>query len=48
MRWRGYVAAPIVLAGRSVGFLHGDRDGAPPPAGCDALARFAKGLRRDL
>jgi DNA-binding CsgD family transcriptional regulator len=44
MRWGGYIAAPIVLAGRSVGFLHGDRGGPPEPAGCEALVRFAKGF----
>jgi DNA-binding CsgD family transcriptional regulator len=45
MRWREYVAAPVLMDGRVVGFLHGDR------AGCalrvldrDALARFAEGF----
>jgi DNA-binding CsgD family transcriptional regulator len=44
MRWGGYVAAPIVLGGHTVGFLHGDRDGPPEPTACEALARFAKGF----
>jgi DNA-binding CsgD family transcriptional regulator len=44
MRWRGYVAAPILLGGRAVGFLHGDGDGPPEPVECEALARFAKGF----
>jgi len=47
MRWREYVVAPIVLGGRSVGFLHGDRgrSGAPlGPVERDALGRFAKGF----
>jgi DNA-binding CsgD family transcriptional regulator len=44
MRWHGYVAAPIVLGGQSVGFLHGDGAGGPEAAGCEALARFARGF----
>jgi LuxR family transcriptional regulator, regulator of acetate metabolism len=44
MRWRGYVAAPVVIGGRTVGFLHGDRDGALTAVELEALARFARGF----
>ena len=44
MGWGGHVAAPVVLEGRVIGFLHGDRmlSGAPlRAADRDALWRFA-------
>jgi DNA-binding NarL/FixJ family response regulator len=41
MRWHGYVVAPIVLAGRTVGFLQGDRSGPLRPVDREALVRFA-------
>jgi DNA-binding CsgD family transcriptional regulator len=44
MRWDGYIAAPIVLGGHSVGFFHGDGAAPAEAAGCEALARFAKGF----
>jgi DNA-binding CsgD family transcriptional regulator len=45
MRWRDYVAAPVIMDGRVVGFLHGDRtDGPPRAADREALARFAEGF----
>jgi LuxR family transcriptional regulator, regulator of acetate metabolism len=55
MGWRDYVAAPILLEARVIGFLHGDRAEGPgpgPPADGaavtaldrDALARFAEGF----
>ena len=45
MRWRDYVAAPVIMDGRVVGFLHGDRDGGTPGAADrEALARFAEGF----
>jgi len=31
MRWRGYVAAPIVVTGRVIGFFEGDRRAGPEP-----------------
>lgn len=45
MGWETYVAAPIVLGGRTVGFLHGDRGSAEPPPGAlerEALWRYAE------
>ena len=45
MRWRAYIVAPIVLSGRPVGLIHGDRlDTAPASEDLDALARFARGF----
>ena len=47
MRWDGYLAAPVIMDGRVVGFLHGDRarGGAPlRTVDRDALARFAEGF----
>jgi LuxR family transcriptional regulator, regulator of acetate metabolism len=45
MRWRDYVAAPVIMDGRVVGFLHGDRAaGTPRAADREALARFAEGF----
>jgi len=47
MGWRDYVTAPIVLEGRVIGFLHGDRtapDGTVRPLDRDALASFAQGF----
>jgi DNA-binding CsgD family transcriptional regulator len=51
MGWRDYVAAPIVLEARVIGFLHGDRAEDPghgQPAVTeldrDALVRFAEGF----
>lgn len=47
MRWQDCLVAPVVLAGRVVGFLHGDRRrGAAPlgPVDRDALSRFAVGF----
>ncbi len=47
MRWREYVVAPILLGGRAVGFIHGDRwlsGDAVGTADRDALTRFAKGF----
>jgi DNA-binding CsgD family transcriptional regulator len=45
MRWRAYVAAPVIMDGRVVGFLHGDRaDGPLRAADREALARFAEGF----
>jgi DNA-binding CsgD family transcriptional regulator len=45
MRWGAYVAAPIVLESRVIGFFHGDRAGAPPAAlERDGLVRFADGF----
>jgi DNA-binding CsgD family transcriptional regulator len=47
MRWREYLAAPVIMDGHVVGFLHGDR---PPERAAlrivdrDALARFAEGF----
>jgi LuxR family transcriptional regulator, regulator of acetate metabolism len=47
MRWHEYLAAPVMMDGRVVGFLHGDRapGGAPlRTLDRDALARFAEGF----
>jgi LuxR family transcriptional regulator, regulator of acetate metabolism len=47
MRWHEYLAAPVIMDGRVVGFLHGDRQhgGAPlRTVDRDALARFAEGF----
>jgi LuxR family transcriptional regulator, regulator of acetate metabolism len=44
MGWGEHLAAPVVLEGRVIGFLHGDRDGAGTPlteADRDGLQRFA-------
>jgi DNA-binding CsgD family transcriptional regulator len=44
MRWGEHVATPVVLEGRVIGFLHGDRIASRPPLGAadrDALWRFA-------
>jgi len=46
--WRSYVAAPIVVDGAVVGFLHGDRAASRSPAldriDADALEHFAAGF----
>jgi DNA-binding CsgD family transcriptional regulator/GAF domain-containing protein len=45
MRWRGYVAAPIVVTGRVVGFFEGDRPAGPEPLSAidrEALDLFAR------
>ncbi|HEX6025756.1 MAG TPA: LuxR C-terminal-related transcriptional regulator [Solirubrobacter sp.] len=42
--WRGYVVAPVVIGGQTVGFFHGDRDGPLTAVDEDALARFARGF----
>jgi DNA-binding CsgD family transcriptional regulator len=47
MRWNDYVAAPVIMDGRVVGFLHGDRASERAPlrsVDCDGLARFAEGF----
>jgi LuxR family transcriptional regulator, regulator of acetate metabolism len=45
MRWGDYVAAPIVIESRVIGFFHGDRpDGSVTALDRDALARFAEGF----
>jgi DNA-binding CsgD family transcriptional regulator len=44
LRWRSYVAAPVVLETRVIGFLHGDRDSGVSELDRDALARFAEGF----
>jgi DNA-binding CsgD family transcriptional regulator len=45
MRWGDYVAAPLLMDGRVVGFLHGDRAAGPLRAGeREALSRFADGF----
>jgi DNA-binding CsgD family transcriptional regulator len=45
MGWRAYVAAPVVVEGRVIGFLHGDRADRPlEPADADALEWFAEGF----
>jgi DNA-binding CsgD family transcriptional regulator len=47
MRWSAYLAAPVMMDGRVVGFLHGDRAPAHAPLRAldrDALARFAEGF----
>ena len=44
MGWRGYVVAPVVIGGQTVGFLHGDRDGPLTAVHEEALARFARGF----
>lgn len=47
MAWEAYVTAPIVLEGRVIGFLHGDRRAGGAPLGWlerDALAGFAHGF----
>jgi DNA-binding CsgD family transcriptional regulator len=50
MRWDEYLAAPVIMDGRVVGFLHGDRAHRTPPTrglrsvDRDALARFAEGF----
>lgn len=47
MGWNAYVAAPILLGGRVVGFLHGDRAAHRPPVGPverDALWIFGQGF----
>jgi LuxR family transcriptional regulator, regulator of acetate metabolism len=45
LRWRSYVAAPVVLETRVIGFLHGDRDsGSVRDLDREALARFAEGF----
>ncbi|MDX6723838.1 MAG: LuxR family transcriptional regulator, regulator of acetate metabolism [Solirubrobacteraceae bacterium] len=44
MRWGQHVATPVVLEGRVIGFLHGDRIASGAPLGAadrDALWRFA-------
>jgi LuxR family transcriptional regulator, regulator of acetate metabolism len=47
MRWHEYLAAPVIMDGRVVGFLHGDRTARGAPLRTvdrDALARFAEGF----
>jgi LuxR family transcriptional regulator, regulator of acetate metabolism len=45
LRWRSYVAAPVVLETRVIGSLHGDRDsGSVRDLDREALARFAEGF----
>jgi len=47
MRWHEYLAAPVIMDGRVVGFLHGDRAPGGQPLRTldrDALARFAEGF----
>jgi DNA-binding CsgD family transcriptional regulator len=45
MQWRSYVAAPIVLETRVIGFLHGDRrEGELRRLELEALRRFAEGF----
>jgi LuxR family transcriptional regulator, regulator of acetate metabolism len=47
MRWHEYLAAPVIMDGRVVGFLHGDRTPGGSPLrnlDRDALARFAEGF----
>jgi DNA-binding CsgD family transcriptional regulator len=45
LRWGSYVAAPVVLETRVIGFLHGDRDsGSVRDLDREALARFAEGF----
>jgi DNA-binding CsgD family transcriptional regulator len=41
MGWGEHLAAPVVLEGRVIGFLHGDRDGPLTDAERDGLDRFA-------
>jgi DNA-binding CsgD family transcriptional regulator len=44
MRWSDYVAAPIVLEARVIGFFHGDRAGEPRRLDLETLKRFAEGF----
>jgi DNA-binding CsgD family transcriptional regulator len=45
MRWGDYVAAPVLMDGHVVGFLHGDRAIGPlRAADREALSRFAEGF----
>jgi LuxR family transcriptional regulator, regulator of acetate metabolism len=47
MGWHEYLAAPVIMDGRVVGFLHGDRTPGGTPLRTldrDALARFAEGF----
>jgi len=47
MRWTAYVAAPVLMEGRVVGFLHGDRAESRPPLGAvqrEGLWRFGEGF----
>ena len=47
MRWHEYLAAPVIMDGRVVGFLQGDRAAGGAPLrnlDRDALARFAEGF----
>jgi LuxR family transcriptional regulator, regulator of acetate metabolism len=45
MRWTAYLAAPVIMDGRVVGFLHGDRDAGPlRAADRQAMTRFAEGF----
>jgi LuxR family transcriptional regulator, regulator of acetate metabolism len=47
MRWRDYLAAPVIMDGRVVGFLQGDRADERAPfriVDRDALTRFAEGF----
>jgi DNA-binding CsgD family transcriptional regulator len=44
LRWRGYVAATVVIGGQTVGFLHGDREAELTDVEQEALARFARGF----
>ncbi len=47
MGWRAYVAAPVMVDGAAVGFLHGDRSAKRRPLAqldADALEQFAAGF----
>jgi DNA-binding CsgD family transcriptional regulator len=44
LRWQSYVAAPVVLETRVIGFFHGDRAGGVAPLDREALTRFAEGF----
>jgi DNA-binding CsgD family transcriptional regulator len=44
LRWQSYVAAPVVLETRVIGFFHGDRAGGVSELDRDALTRFAEGF----
>jgi LuxR family transcriptional regulator, regulator of acetate metabolism len=47
MRWTAYVAAPVLMEGRVVGFLHGDRRGGERPLRAvqrEGLWRFGEGF----
>ena len=47
MAWESYVAVPVVISGRVIGFLHGDRGPGRPPltdVDVEALEEFAAGF----